>query len=394
VSSAAATSSSTASPVFLLAGGGSGGHLYPGVAVAAALRKQRPNVQCIFLCTERELDRVILEDAGEAFVPQPIVPPTRSVGGLLRFWQAWRSTSDLVRGLLDKHEPAAVLGLGGYAAGVAVKLAGKQGRSTTAILSPDVIPGRANVYLMPFCRRVYLGHDASREHLPGDAVEKSTTTGVPLRPGLLEPVVKSEAAARLGLDPHLNTLVVTGASQGAKTVNDAIIEVVRSYTKKDGDILQGWQVLHLAGRELGDGVRTAWRSTGLNGRANVIDFTPDMRDIWSVADLAISRSGAGSCAEIAAFGVPSILMPYPFHKDMHQRANGQILAEVGAAVLLEDRQTADANAEALSPVLDSLLYDTERRQSMRQQARSVARLDAADAVASDLLQQVDASASG
>ena len=90
------------------------------------MRELDASVKPLFLCTEREIDRVILEPTGEAFVQQPIVPPTRSVGGLLRFWQAWRATNDLVKKLIDEHQPAAVLGLGGYAAGVAVKLAGRR----------------------------------------------------------------------------------------------------------------------------------------------------------------------------------------------------------------------------------------------------------------------------
>src|SRR5947209_16140240 len=110
-----------------LAGGGTGGHLYPGIAVAEALRLAMPDARPVFLCTQREIDRVILEPTGFEFIPQPILPkpPVRlgSAGALLRFWKSWRETKDVVRGLLRERRPAAVLGLGGYAAGAAVKLA-------------------------------------------------------------------------------------------------------------------------------------------------------------------------------------------------------------------------------------------------------------------------------
>ena len=149
----------------LMAGGGSGGHLYPGIAVAQALAELRPDLSPLFLCTEREIDRTILEPTGYEWTPQPIVPPHRSVGGLLKFWREWRATNDLVRGILKDRKPAAVLGLGGYAAGVAVKLGGKRDLPA-AILNPDVIPGKANLYLMRFCRTVFCGFDETPAERP------------------------------------------------------------------------------------------------------------------------------------------------------------------------------------------------------------------------------------
>src|SRR5829696_2802284 len=102
-------------PTIFLAGGGTGGHLYPGVAVAEALRRTMPDCRPLFLCTQREIDRVILAPTGFEFVEQPIVPPVRSIGGLLKFWKSWRETKDLVRRAIRDRSPAAVLGLGGYA---------------------------------------------------------------------------------------------------------------------------------------------------------------------------------------------------------------------------------------------------------------------------------------
>src|SRR5439155_21951453 len=136
-----------------LAGGGTGGHLYPGIAVAESVRRLLPDCRPVFLCTQKEIDRVILESAGFEFIPQPIVPPVRTVGGLLKFWRSWRETKDLVRKVRRERKPAAVLGLGGYAAGVAVKSAAVHD-IPTAILNPDVIPGKANQYLMRYTRFV------------------------------------------------------------------------------------------------------------------------------------------------------------------------------------------------------------------------------------------------
>jgi UDP-N-acetylglucosamine--N-acetylmuramyl-(pentapeptide) pyrophosphoryl-undecaprenol N-acetylglucosamine transferase len=364
-------------PTILLAGGGSGGHLYPGVSVAEVLGKLLPEVRPIFLCTQRPIDADILEPTGYEYVPQPIVPPVRSVGGLLRFWNAWRATQDQVRTLIAERRPAAVLGLGGYAAGVAVKLA-SAANVPTAILNPDVVPGKANRYLMKFVRSVCCGFDATKQHVAKNQQAKLTTTGCPVRREVLQRPDRRAAAERLGLDCRLSTLVITGASQGAATVNEAVLELLIRL-KRDGSTLQGWQVLHLAGKDHAEAVRLKYRDLALPAR--VIDFTPAMSDVWSVADLAVSRSGASSVAELTACGVPSILMPYPFHKDRHQTANAQVLADAGAAVLLDDLKNADQNAAALRPHVEGLLYDAPRRRTMAEAATKLARPDAADAVA-------------
>src|SRR5687767_3509673 len=130
----------------ILAGGGTGGHLYPGIAVAQALRRAMPEARPVFLCTRREIDTTILAPTGFEFIPQPIVPPVRTIGGLLKFWKGWRETKDLVKQVLRDRAPAGIVGLGGYAAGVAVRLAASKG-VPALILNPDVIPGKANQFL-------------------------------------------------------------------------------------------------------------------------------------------------------------------------------------------------------------------------------------------------------
>jgi UDP-N-acetylglucosamine--N-acetylmuramyl-(pentapeptide) pyrophosphoryl-undecaprenol N-acetylglucosamine transferase len=360
-------------PTILFAGGGTGGHLYPGVAVADALRRTMPDARSSFLCTRREIDRVILEPTGYAFEPQPIVPPRTSIGGLLRFWRSWRETKDQVRQLLRANPPALVVGLGGYAAGVAVRLAAGRG-IPTVILNPDVIPGRANQFLMRHATAACCQFDRTADHVAVECRPKLRTTGCPIRADIVALPERSAAVARLGLDPALLTLVVTGASLGAQTVNEAVAALLAELP------LPGWQVLHLAGRDHATAVRAAYAALPAV-RSTVVDFTPAMSDVWAVADLCVSRSGASSCAELTATGVPSVLMPYPYHKDMHQRANAQVLADAGAAVLVDDQRDAAANAAQLRPVLSSLTTDGDRRRTMSAAARRLGHPDAAAAVA-------------
>jgi len=373
--------SDASTQTILLAGGGTGGHLYPGISVAESLRRMLPECRPVFLCTQRAIDTTILAPTGFEFIAQPIVPLHRNIGGLLKFWTGWRETVDLVKTVIRERSPVAVLGLGGYAAGVAVKVGAQRGLPA-AILNPDVIPGKANRYLMQWVKAVCCQFEATRQHISTGKQEKLKMTGCPIRSDIQTLPPRAEAANRLGLNPKLKTLVVTGASQGAATVNEAILEVFKTLN------IQGWQVLHLSGTDHADAVRAGYRELPLID-SHVIDFTPGMADVWAVADLAISRAGASSCAELTACGVPSILMPYPFHKDMHQRANAKVLADAGGAVLLDDARDRKQNAAKLQAILEPLLHDGGKRSAMAQAATLLGRRDASDHVARVLIDLIE-----
>jgi len=369
------------SKTIVLAGGGTGGHLYPGVAVAEALRRRMSDLRILFLCTEREIDKVILGPAGFEFIAQPIVPPATSISGLLKFWRAWRETKDMLRALFKRESVTAAIGLGGFAAGAAIRMAASR-KIPCALLNPDVIPGKANQFLMSSVQAVCCQFELTREYISAANRPKMKMTGCPIRSELRELPPREAAAGRLSLDPMLRTLVITGASLGAQTVNEAAVKMLTGMT------LDGWQVLHLAGREHAAAVRTSYREVEIVAR--VIDFTPAMADVWAVADLAISRAGASSCAELTACGIPSILMPYPFHKDMHQRLNAQVLAGAGAAVRVRDRKDPARNAAKLRPIVEPLLHDGDRRRSMSEAARKLGKPDAAERVA-DVIGEILAS---
>ena len=358
--------------VILFAGGGTGGHLYPGIAVAAALRNVWPQSRPLFLCTEKEIDRVILQDSGFEFIPQPIVPWKRTIGGTLRFTRSLWATQDLVKRVLRERRPVAALGLGGYAAGAAVRSAAKA-KLPCAILNQDVIPGKANQLLMKFVKVICCQFEQTAQYVDDKDRGKLRTTGCPIRPDIQNLPPRAQAAGRLELNPALKTLVITGASLGAQTINEAVLATLH------GLPLSGWQVLHLSGRDHGPVVRAGYEKLGVP--AVVIDFTPAMADVWAVADLAISRAGASSCAEICACGIPSILLPYPFHRDMHQRANAKVLADSGAAILLEDEKESTPNAQKLRPALQSLLSDADKRRTMSEAARKLSHPRAAENVA-------------
>ena len=250
-----------------------------------------------------------------------------------------------------------------------------------AILNPDVIPGQANLFLTRFVRAVCCQFEATAQYLGSSDRCKLKVTGCPIRSEISRPLSRTEAAARLGLNPKLNTLVITGASLGALTVNQAVLTMLPDLT------LRGWQILHLAGRDHANEVRAGYRE--INVDACVVDFTPKMAEVWAVTDLAISRSGASSCAELTACGVPSILMPYPFHKDRHQRLNAEQLERAGAALIVDDDKDRRKNAAKLRPVVESLLYDGERRRKMSAAARGIGKPAAAETVAGVVKSLID-----
>ncbi len=331
--------------VFVFAGGGTGGHLYPGIAVAESLRELDARARPVFLTTNRPLDRQLLSPTGFEQVEQAVRPFTLHPLRLPGFWLTWRKSVAAARELIRRRRAVAVLGLGGYAAGPAVVAASQLG-VPAAILNPDAIPGRANRYLGKLTKLVVLQWDSTRRHF-GPEVH-CETFGCPIRRQFVE--ADRLAGRRLfGLDPERPLLVVTGASQGAHTVNTTLMEVWPKLHKRWPD----WQVLHLTGDADAAIVEQAYARSGVAGR--VLAFTHEMALALSAADLVVSRAGASTLAELTALGKPSILMPYPFHRDRHQHANAGELVARGAAELVEDYRDGVRNAPGLAMALERAL---------------------------------------
>jgi len=359
---------------FILAGGGTGGHLYPGIAVAHALRVRRPEARIHFLTTTRPLDRSLLEPTPFAQTPQPVRPVPGNPLRLPAFALAWARSVAHAKAICRAERPAAVLGLGGYAAGPAVVAAAKLG-IRCAILNPDAIPGRANRYLARRCDRVVLQWEQTRAHLP--AGSRAETWGCPIR-AAFSSADRAAGRRHFSLDPDRPVLLVTGASQGARTVNEAVTRIWPAFAAAHPE----WQLLHLAGAADEAAVRQAYDDA--KTPAHVLAFTHEMPLALAAADAAISRAGASTLAELTALGLPSILLPYPYHKDRHQHANAEVLVAAGAAICIEDTGDAGLTAPALRNALD-LIADARRRAEMSAAARTLARPDAAERVADWLI---------
>ena len=193
---------------------------------------------------------------------------------------------------------------------------------------------------------------------------------------------RQDAAAcriALGLDPAKPTLLVTGASQGARSINDLMLGLVRDHAAA----LKGWQIVHQTGADEAERVRRAYEAAGI--RAEVRPFFEGMGAAWGAADLAVSRAGAGSVAEAWANLVPTVFLPYPYHKDEHQRHNARPLAEAGAAIIVKDRIEAGENLREAGAAIRDLLERGDRRDAMRAACRGLGPVDGAERIAAMLI---------
>jgi UDP-N-acetylglucosamine--N-acetylmuramyl-(pentapeptide) pyrophosphoryl-undecaprenol N-acetylglucosamine transferase len=368
-------------PRIFLAGGGTGGHLYPGLAVAEAVLALRPGASIAFSSGAGAVDRKVLRGPGV-----PGFPVTLLASKPFRLRAPWTWPAFLVslvragvqaRRRFREFCPDVVVGLGGYASYAPVRVGQKYG-AATAVLNPDIIPGRANRRLARRADAVCCQFQETVDLLGGSA----RLTGCPVRAGIVGRN-RAEAIARYGLDPAKRTLLVTGASSGARTVNRAVTALVRERGLPDG-----WQALHLTGDLDYEEVTRAY--VGLGAAVAVRAYEHDMGLAYASADLAVARAGASTIAELLAAAVPTIYLPYPFHRDQHQMHQARAVEQMGAAVVVEDRPAdPGGTARDLAEAVAFLAGDEARRRELAQGARAAARPDAARTVAEVLLRLAD-----
>ena len=374
-------------PYIVFAGGGSGGHLYPLLSIADEIRLRMPGVRFGFWTTQRNTDERMM---GRAFqgvsqapvcgradpeiVVQRVMPLPTSLRRLPQFIASWRASVRSCRERFMLDAPDVVIGGGGYGSAPPI-WAARRLRIPGVLLNPDAVPGRANRFLASKARVVFVQWPVTKSHLSRRVPVE--VVGCPVR-RQFQNAGKADGWRRFGLDPSRKTLLVTGASQGAHSINRAIAALVDALVGIDG-----WQFLHLTGQADVALVREAYRARPL--RTSVLAYTEHMAEALAVADLVLSRAGASTLAEITAVGVASVLMPYPHHGDRHQYANASVLADAGAAVIVEDRIRPDENAGPLSNVLHRLMGDTDALEVMAGRAAELGTTNAAATIADRVL---------
>ena len=358
----------------VFAGGGTGGHLYPALAIIEWFRDHHPDVRFEFLCTERPIDAQILSKWNVPFTTQPVQPLGLRPRIAIRFLRAWRQSMKLCNDRFNRESPAVVVGAGGFGSGPAVKAALKQG-IPTALLNPDAIPGRANRYLGRKVSAIYAQWDSTAACFPASATV--IATGCPVRKEFRDPGSGTEHAL-FGLDPALKTLLITGASSGARTINEAVMELASDVAQIDG-----WQLLHISGELDAKRLEEVYESAQV--RASVVPFTHEMAAALRIADLVLARAGAVTLAELAATATPAVLMPYPFHKDDHQTANAEMLVRQGSAIRVADLKSATANADQLRTELLPLMRRSDLLAGMAAKAKQSDAGNAARTISEHLL---------
>lgn len=316
-------------PFIGIACGGTGGHLFPGMAVGEELLERGCSVA--LLISPKEVDQQAAASAvGMEVVTLPAVGLTRT--GLIQFfvgfWKAYR----LAKALFQKRSPQAVLAMGGFTSAPPV-LAGRKLGAATFLHESNAIPGRANRWLAHVVDEAFIGFSETATRLAQDHV---TVTGTPVRRQF-----KAQAAAScrlaLGLDAQRSVVLVMGGSQGAAGINDLVLRTLPTLAVMAPDL----QFLHLTGVNDFEKVRAAYQRSRL--KAVVRPFLTEMELALGAASAAISRAGASSLAELAAMGVPAILIPYPAAVGNHQFYNAQTFVSAGAARMVEQDKATPEN---------------------------------------------------
>jgi UDP-N-acetylglucosamine--N-acetylmuramyl-(pentapeptide) pyrophosphoryl-undecaprenol N-acetylglucosamine transferase len=361
---------------FFFAGGGTGGHIYPAVAVAEKVIALEPAAKIHFFCSTRSIDARILEKAGFEFTRLPAKGLCVRPSQFVKFCASFAKSSRLAKAAMAASDNPAVVGVGGFVA-APVCWAGHKLKIPVALLNVDIVPGRANKMIARWADEIFVQF-ADTQTCFAQNKARIHVVGCPLR-SEFQNLQPTKALEELGLDRNKKTLLITGASSGSENINEAVCSLLAKLDSFADD----WQIVHLTGHAHYEKVRQMYSATKI--AHNVLAYFDDMPNLLAAADLVVGRSGAVSVAEYAAACVPSICMPYPYHRDRHQYLNAGKLVEAGAAVIVKDLPELQERAGWLWEELQELMSDEEKRREMADACKRVARLDASSKIAERLL---------
>lgn len=354
-----------------IACGGTGGHLFPGVAVAGQLTRRGASVT--LMVSPKEIDQLAVKTVAEMqIVTLPAVGLSRGhwlsfLRGLL---QSYRAASRWFR----QRPPYAVLAMGGFTSAPPI-LAARRFQSRTFLHESNSIPGRANRWLSRIVEQAFVGFPSAAQGLHNRCV---SVTGTPVRPKF-QRIEPGACRVALGLDPVRPVALVMGGSQGAHGVNELILRSLDAMSKLGPD----WQWFHLAGAADSEQLRQAYTARGL--RATVHSFFAEMELAMGAATASISRAGASSLAELAAMRLPAVLIPFPAATDNHQFHNARAFEQTGAALLLDQQTAGPAD---LAQAFGALMCQEAVRQGMQAALAKWHTPQAAEQIAQAMLESV------
>ncbi len=368
-------------PCVAIACGGTGGHLFPGLAVAGQLRQRGCDVT--LMISPKEVDQQAVKAvSGMEIITLPAVGlQNRNYFSFAKsFWNSYRASRSFFR----QRRPAAVLAMGGFTSAPPVLAARKFG-AKTFLHDSNTIPGKANRFLARYVDEAFIGFPEAAGRL---RAKKTSVTGTPVRPQFSDASRLTPHASRtaLGLDPTRPTILIVGGSQGARGLNEMILSALPAITPHASRLTQV-QWLHFTGTNDFEKVKSAYAALGL--RAVVKPFFAEMELALGAATACVSRSGASSLAEIAAMRLPSALVPLPTSADNHQMTNALAFERTGAAKLLEQNSTP----EKVAAMLVELVGDEAVRSKMQAALAHWHAPQAAAVIAENILVAINQNAS-
>lgn len=357
----------------IIAGGGTGGHIFPALAIANALRKADPSIDILFVGANGKMEMEKVPQAGYRIVGLDIAGFNRSsliknIGLPFKLLKSFMQ----VRKVFKDFQPDAVIGVGGYSSFPALRFAQQQ-QIPTYIHEANSFGGKANMQLAKRAKLVFTGSDGMEKFFPA---EKTIVSGNPVRATIVENRVdKATALQFFGLQPGKKTVLVTGGSLGARSINEVIAKHIEAFTANDIQLI--WQTGKLfveQAKKVSAGKAGIWTN----------DFITQMENAFAAADVVISRAGAMSVAELCVVKQAVVFVPFPHAAEDHQTVNARRLVDKGAALMVKDSEAGDK----LVPLVIELAKDGTKQELLRRSIAQLAIADADKVVADEILKSL------
>lgn len=363
----------------IVSGGGTGGHIFPAVSIANAIKSQHPEAEILFVGAEGRMEMQRVPAAGYPIKALPICGFDRkhllkNIAVLFKIWKSRRMARKIIR----DFRPMAAVGVGGYASGPTLNMAEAMG-IPTLIQEQNSYAGVTNKLLAQKARRICVAYDGMEKFFPAD---KIIMTGNPVRQNLAKDMPSKEDALRsFHLQPDKKTILIVGGSLGARTINNTLTAGLATI-KENGNIQFIWQT----GKYYYPQVTEAVKAAGALPNLYVTDFIKDMAAAYSAADLVISRAGAGSISEFCLLHKPVILVPSPNVAEDHQTKNALALVDKQAAIYVKD-------SEAEKTLVDVALTTVNDERRLKELSENIAKLalpDSAKIIAQEVIKLAEA----
>lgn len=356
---------------YIISGGGTGGHIYPGIAIAKKIKENQPDAGIIFVGSKNGLEKKLVPKEG--FKIRLITVEglnkkfsIKTISSIFKVFKGYFEASKIIK----EYKPDCVIGTGGYVCGPVVLSAALSG-IPTLIHEQNAIPGMTNKILSHFVSKIAITFKESDNHFPKNKV---IFTGNPIRSQILK-INKRKSREILKFDDTKPMLLVVGGSRGARNINDAVIEIIPEIIKED------IQLLFITGDNQYDYVMDKINKSNINltkiKNIKVVPYVYNMQDALGACDLIVSRAGATILAEITAIGIPAILVPSPYVANNHQEYNAMSIEESGAAIVIKESQLKE---NVFKEQILNIINNKKMLSSMSENSKKIANINASDKI--------------